>query len=361
MKLVRPLLSILLSSMTLSACVDEASDETLGEVTSDLSVTSWTTFDDGLSDDVGYPPTTAVLGGKDYFVYTYDQGSNPFPGVPHDLYWHRCDGTSCTGMKRIPGQQTNASVSLAAFNGYLYMVHTGESDSSALWFSRFDPATEQWSTNVKLTQTTLDGAPALAAFNNQLYMVGTQELTVSRRGMEVTTYPMWYVTMNTAEVFSATRSVGRESASRPSLASFFGKLYLAHQYGATGGIAINTLAPGSTSWSQDQLIKSGTVPLYGYDVQIAEANGFLHLVHSSFTNNYTYWMYFDGCNWAPELTIDARQTTSRLTMSTSRVGLELARLHDYGLWPYTHNAWISSSFLAPPAPITVPLCLPTAG
>lgn len=358
MKLLR---SLLLSSLALSACTGlDESDETFGETTSDLSVTSWATFDDGLADDIGYPPASVLFGGKDYYVYTNDNGS-PFPGVSHDLYWHRCDGTSCTGRKRITGQQTSDRVSLAAFNGYIYMVHTGESDGSALWFSRFDPATEQWSTNVKLTQTTIDGPPALAAFNNQLYMVGTSEATVTRRGVTITTYPMWYVSMNAAEVFSTTRSVGRESASRPSLAAFYGKLYLAHQYGATGGIAMNTLQPSGTSWTADQVLTSGTTPLYGYDVQIAEANGFLHLVHSSYSNNYTYWMYFDGCAWAPVLTIDARQTTTRLSMATSRVGVEVARLHDYGLWPYTANAWISSKFTAPPAPVTVPLCQPTAG
>lgn len=358
--MMRSLVPVLFSFTSLAACAGlDGEDDTLAESVSELSVTSWSSYDDHVSDDFGYPPASAMFQGKEYYVYTW--GDSAFPTTPHDLYWHRCDGTSCTGRKRVSGQATSDRVNLAAFNGYLYMTHVGESDSSAIWFSRFDPATEQWSENVKLSQTTFDGPPAMAAFDNKLYLVGNSERTITRRGVEVTTYPMWFVTMSPSEVFSPTMSVGKESVFRPSLTEFFGRLYLAHQDGRTAQLAVNTLMPGSTSWSANTTLKNGTVPIQGENVQIAAVNGFLHLVYSRFSDDYTYWMYNDGCKWSTDITIDSRSTSSRLSMSNGLTGLLLSRMYDTGLWPYTHLNWIMTRFNAPPAPITVPLCLPTQG
>lgn len=358
----RSIFAALLVGASLTACVG-LDDEFLGEATSQLSTTSWSTAIGGIFTDLGYPPASANLAGHDYYVFTWDDGTNPFPGISRNLYWMQCSATACTDPHRIPGQQTSDRVNLAAFNGYIYMVHVGESDLSALWFSRLDPATGVWTTNSLLGNTTFDGAPALAAFNNQLYMVGTSEKTVIKRGVEVATYPMWYATMSTSETFSVQKPVGYESATRPSLAEFYGKLYLAHRNGATDLIAINTMLPGGSAWSPSAYVLAGPggTRIQGGDVQIAESNGYLHLIHHRYTDNYTWWTYNDGCTWAPELTFDTYTWSSPSSMATVNGGLLVSRLHDTGLWPYTHNKWEQTTFTAPPAPITVPLCLPTQG
>ncbi|MEO7733931.1 MAG: hypothetical protein ABIY55_23410 [Kofleriaceae bacterium] len=358
----RSIFAALLAGASLTACVG-LDEETFGEATSQLSTAGWSTSIGNSWTDIGYPPVSANLDGHDYYVFTWNEGGSPIPSTPHDLYWFQCSATACTVPHRIPGQQTSDRVNLAAFNGYIYMVHVGESDSSALWFSRLDPATGQWTTNSLLSNTTFDGAPALAAFNNQLYMVGTSERTVFKHGIEVSTYPMWYATMDASETFSVQKPVGYESATRPSLAVFFGKLYLAHRNGATDLIAINTMAPGGSAWSPAAYVLAGPggTRIQGDDVQIAETNGYLHLIHHRYTDNYTWWTYYDGCTWAPELTFDSYTWSSRSSMSTVNGGLGVARLHDIALWPYTSNAWENTTFTAPPAPITVPLCLPTQG
>jgi hypothetical protein len=338
----------LLASVTFAACLAPgAGDEVTSETTSHLSVTSWTPPSDTL-DLVGHPPHMATLNGTTYYVFTGDTAL-PFT-VSDDLYWAKRTGNTWSAPQRITGQQTPDRVSLAAFNGFIYMVHSG--GGTDLWFSRFDPATEQWSTNILLPYTTFGGPPALAAFNNQLYLVGTQEHVVTRHGVAVTTYPMWYATMTTAEEFSAAQPIpGQESASRPSAAAFADLLFVAHRNGQTAEIVWSYLAPG-TAWSAPKFISAGAggAAIQGDDVQIAEANGWLHLVHRRFDSNRTYWTYFDTCAWAPEAPIDAFSADYALSMNTSPEGLTLARVVNTGLWPYTVNHWFESRFLAPPPP-----------
>lgn len=359
MTFLRSLFAVLLTSATLSACALD--DESLGETTSNLSVSSWAA-ETQQGSNVGYPPASATLTGADYFVYT--KGDSPIPGaVPHELYWKQCNLSACADEHRIPDQSTSDRVSLAAFNGYIYMLHVGESNSAWVYFSRLDPTTGQWTPNNLLALSTFGGPPAIAAFNNQLYIVGTSEVPVTKRGVTIMTYPMWYVTMGADEVFSTKRMMtGHESATRPSLASFAGKLYAAHQYGSTPEIAVSTLVPGSTTWSPMTRIVAGPNGTYlqGEDVQIAEANGFLHLVHRPF-NSFTYWTYFDQCTWVPEITIDTFQTDVPVSMSSGINGLLLARLKDVAFWPYTSYNWLQRRFVAPPTSITAPLCLPNAG
>jgi len=355
----RSLFAGLVLSATLSACVAPGvGNEDVAETMSNLSATSWT----GMYpvDTIGHPPHMASLNGTTYYVFTGDGGA--LPGVSNDLYWRKRTGNTWSDPQAIPGQQTMDRVNLAAFNGYIYMVHDGDSDGAAVWFSRFDPATEQWSTNIKLPFTTFGGPPALAAFNNQLYLVGTRQAVVYRQGVAVTTYPMWFATMTTAEVFSTAQAMGQFSASRPSAAAFAGKLYVAHRNQATAEIVVSSLTPGAT-WSAPAYILAGPAGamIRGDDVQIAATNGFLHLVHRTFDSNLTYWTYFDQCNWVPEVTIDAFSAGYALSMNTSPEGLALARVVDTGLWPYTDNHWYESRFIAPPPPITVPRCLLVIG
>lgn len=357
MKTFMTALSALIVSASLTACVGVDEEDSLAETTSDLSASSWTTPVDVRS-ELSSPPAMAMLDGVEYYVYASDEG-DPLPGrLWHDLYWYQCDGVTCTSPKRISGQLSMDRVNLAAFNGYIYMVHQGDTDDTAVWFSRLDPRAGVWSTNVKLPFTTFGGSPAIAAFNNQLYIVGSNEREVTRHGTTITTYPLWYATMDANELFSATRGISSESASPPSLAVLGNTLYLAHRNGATGEIVIQKMGAGG-SWTAPQLIPAGPSNAYiqGDDVQLATVNGYLHLVHQRFSGNYTYWTYTRGCDWAPEITVDAFGSSSRSSLATGRNGtLVLNRLVDGGLWPYTVYHWYLNRFIAPAAPITVQIC-----
>ncbi len=353
--MTRSLFAMLLASSSLTACAD-LDDGSFGETESNLSSTSWSDAGSPLS-GLGSPPAMATLNGVNYYVYTWDDDS-PFPGVSHDLYWHKCDSNGCTSPRRISDQESLGRASLAAFNGYIYMVHQGDDDSTAVWFSRFTPSTDQWSPNVKLSFSTYGGAPALAAFNGSLYIAGSRKLTTKG-----TTYPLWYATMGTNEQFSATQTIAGQSASAVTLAPLGNSLYLAHRVGTDHEIAIHSL-PANGAWSNPSLIPAG--PQNGYiqgdDVQLASVNGYLHLVHHRTSGNETWWTYNRGCDaWAPEVSIPAFNYSSASSMAATTGGLYVFGLVDMGLWPYTINYWHQSFFHAPPAPITIPRCNITVG
>jgi hypothetical protein len=351
----RSLFAILLASASLTACAldDGTGDaDSFGEADSNLSAASWNGVGAYGGDELGSPPAMALLNGVEYYVYSYDSGS-PFPGVSHDLYWESCSAGTCSGLRRINGQESLDRASLAAFNGFIYMLHQGDSDSTAVYFSRLDPRTGVWTTNIKLPFTTYAGSPALAAFNNQLYMVGSRQASS-------TSYPLWFATMGTNEQWSSIQSMVGEARTPPSLAVLGNVLYVAHRLGSDQYIAIQTLAAGSSTWSGANLIPAGQNGAYikGDDVQIAAVNGYLHLVHHRpGDGGETWWTYNRGCDaFAPEVTVPGFGYSSKSSMQTAVGGLALNGLVDEGLWPYTHNYWHQIRFHAPAGPIRVPSC-----
>ena len=344
----RSLFALLIAS--LPACAD-IEDPALDETESALSASSWSPM--AYVGDSKYPTQVATLNGVTYMVQSASDS--------RDLYWRKrnFDGT-WTNLTRIVGQQSNDRVSLAAFNGYLYMMRVYDSSNTNVWFSRFDPSTETWSKNSILTLTTFAGPPAMAAFDNKLFIVGTTEADGS--------YPMWVATMTTDEVFTSPQPIARQwSASRPSLAVLGSKLYVAHRYGSTGEIVYSTHAPGAAPrlWSGTRFIYAGpgASAIQGDDVSIATANDALHLVHRRFDSNYTWWTYFDQCKWAPELTFDTAVADQPLSLTTSVEGLVISRGNQwYSPTPYAGTHGITTGkFTAPPPSITLPQCLPNAG
>lgn len=355
----RYLFAALLATSSLTACL-EPGDDGLGETSDDLSTTSWYGgASETISDDLGSVPAMAMLNGTEYYVYTWDGGGSVLPGTSNDLYWHQCNSSGCTSPRRIGDQLSMGRVNLAAFNGYIYMVHQGDSDSTAVWFSRLNPSTGQWTENVKLPFVTVAGSPALSEFNGRLYMVGSRRLQVTRNNVSVTTFPLWYASMGTNEAWSGTGTLyGEESASPPSLAVFNGQLYAAHRWGQTSQIVVQTL-PTTGAWSAVQHIYAGpnNANIEGDDVQIAAVNGWLHLIHHNWTDSHTWWSYMNQCNaWSPEVTIPYWNYGTRSSMATSRVGLAVFGTYDTGVWPYTHNNWAQINFNAPPAPIIIRNC-----
>jgi hypothetical protein len=186
----RSLFAVLLASASLTACAldDGTGDaDSFGEADSNLSTSSWTAPGWKL-EDLGSSPSMTIVNGAELYVFSWDDGSMILPGVSHDLYWVRCDsGGRCTSPKRIPDQESLGRVNLATFNGYAYMVHQGDSDSTAVWFSRFDPNAGTWTSNVKLSFATFGGAPVLAAYNNKLYIAGSTKRIVTRNNVATAT------------------------------------------------------------------------------------------------------------------------------------------------------------------------------
>jgi hypothetical protein len=346
MQIRHTLLALLLASVP--ACGLE--DPVLEETESALLPSSWSLI--SYLGDTKTPPQVATLNNVTYMVTAGDSKR---------LYWRKRlpDGTWSTATK-IEGPSTNDRVSLAPFNGYLYMMGVYDWAYPTVWFSRFDPSTETWSQHGNLTYSSFQGPPAIAAFDNKLFIVGSTE--------EEGSYPMWVATMGADGAFTLPQTIARHwSASRPSLAVFGTQLYVAHRYGSTGEIVYSTHNPGAASkiWSATRFINMGPngTAIKGDDVSIAASNGMLHLVHRRFDSPYTWWTYFDACKWVPEITADVNVSDQPLSLTTSSEGLVLSRGYQwYAVDPYSGLHGITTqTFTSPPAPITAPLCLPNAG
>jgi hypothetical protein len=269
-------------------------------------VSSWSGYTQA-PQDTWQATQVATLNGITYGVTAGNCGSwDCWPeGDTTQLRWTQLTSSGWTNTTDIPNQSTNSKVSLAAFNGYLYMVHTGGSDSSATWISKFNPATQSWSANYQVSYPSFAGPPALVVYNNLLYFIGTSDYP----------YSMWYATMNAGESFSPLTWIpGHDGASRPSAAVLFGKLYFAHRWGQTGDIVYGTF-DGST-WTGATHIGGGNGGgvLQGIEPVLASDAGVLHLLHRRLSDNYVWWTYFDGCKWAgAEVTVSSSSLEPSVT------------------------------------------------
>gem|GEM_PF-1741243 len=350
MKLQRTLL-LPLSFTIATACLDVdalSPDEMLAETDSELSTANWSLTNSAANSLYG--AQVATIGGVTYMVHTGLTDKN--------MYWRKRVGAlTWSDPVLIPNQKTSDQVSLAAFNGFLYMLHVGESDTRAVWFSRFDPLTETWTPNTKLTSLETDtGAPALAAFDGRLWIVGAIETGWSNN-------QLWVSTMSPGEVFSGPVSLTRKlTTTRVSLAVFANKLYMAYGQGTSVTTMTHAVGAALNLWSAPRQVKAGpsNTTSQGWDPKLAVAGGYLHLVHTRpyYYGTATYWTYFDQCNWAPEVQFDGIGTDHAPSLTDGAAGLVLTR---EGYWvidgldtPSYHV--LVTEYAAPPPPITVPQC-----
>jgi hypothetical protein len=161
----------------LSSCAEISDDDRAGAPSSDepatsettqaLSVFNWTGSQ--LVQNGMWRSQLVTLGSRIFAVHA---------GVGHDytLSWRERFGANVWGPATvIPGQETSMQVSLAAFNGYIYMIRADRSQTTKLWLSRFDPATNTWSTSYQLPHTSYGGPPAMAAYQGVLQLIGVED------------------------------------------------------------------------------------------------------------------------------------------------------------------------------------------
>ncbi|HET9627656.1 MAG TPA: hypothetical protein VFP84_40140 [Kofleriaceae bacterium] len=336
-------------------------DEPLtSEAASGLSVSAW--GNPAGASNAFYNSAVATINGKTIQVSVGDN-TGPVYFMNHtNLYWSKMESSTRWGQEqRLGDQAADSKVSLAAFNGYIYMVHTGEDDSSHTWLSKFDPNTETWSDNFQIQgYPSYNGPPAIVAYNNLLYFIASQAKGV-----------MWYATMTPGEVFSAPVGIDHNtSTGRPSAAVLNGKLYVFHTLLAPND---HTLVYGTfdgTSWSFPQHIRNGTAPdIVGSEAAVAVDQGVLHVVHTtgSSTSEQLQWTYFDGCTWAgTEVTLNDWRTSQPPAIAQGGPGLVLMKsADDYDwFWQIIDDRAIDSvTYTHPRLPIgRVPtLCNPVVG
>lgn len=357
MRLPRRLLTLLLPITFTTACIDniDSADETTSEVDSELSTANW-----GLTTRQAislYGAQVASVNGTTYMVHTDPDNKT--------LYWKKRTGWQrWSAAVEIPDQRTSDQVSLAVLDGFLYMVHVGETDTSAVWFSRFDPVTETWTPNRKLEGLSTDiGAPALAGFDGRLWLVG---------GTTIDDYnnQLWVATLTPDA--SGGGAVGgpvniryRRTTTRPSLAVFAGKLFLAYNTRNSIYTITHTAGTLATAWSAPSGVTSGPQGTYasGWDAKIASAGGYLHLVHTLPGHPLdVFWTYWDQCKWAPEVRFDNQLTNRAPSLTDGGTGLILTReaLSNSSTGSQSYEV-LTTEYTAPPPPMTVPKCTGTVG
>jgi hypothetical protein len=331
----------------LTACIDTT--DPVAETESELSTSDWY-----YTTPMGIGPfgaQIATLNGTTYMVHTGDLYSND-----KNMYWRKRIGFyQWSAPVLIPGQKTSDDVSLAAFNGYLYMVHIGETDNRAVWFSRFDPVTETWLENTKLALTTDTGAPALAAFDNKLWIVGAREDFYGQ-------LQLWATTMSAGGYVAPAVNIGRRrtTSTRVSLAAYANKLYMAYGDGGSDAIVTITHDVGGTpgTWSAPSFVKAGPSgsAIHGDEPKLAVAGGYLHLVHRRAGGVQTFWTTWNRCTWAPEQQIDQVGSIRPMSLADGGQGLVLIR------WDYNITYRMQETqYFAPPPPTGLPQCGGTVG
>jgi hypothetical protein len=330
-----PRLLALSLAVGLAACAlpgDEPVEEPTGEIEQSLLVSNWSAPQQVSASTVWYAQV-ATLASTTYMVHS---------GPGNVLRWRQFAGSAWTEPTQIPDQTTGQRVSLAAFNGFLYMVRTDLSQNTKLHVSRFTPATGQWTTSFQIPHTSLF-PPALAAFNGKLYLIG---ITPSNK-------KLWMATMSADEVFTpASAMEGHFSSSRVSATVFKCKLYIAHRAGSTLEVVYNSF--DGTQWGFDQVIPAGPngAAIQAAEPAIAERSGYLHLLHrdnAPISGVPVWWTYFDGASWASEVTVGSASTYYPPSLTAGGPGLVAINTTYY-------NSLASSMLFTQPPPIRFPLC-----
>ena len=318
----------LIAIATATGCADLESEAQLDEAASELSVSSWSAPVHVADAQRG--ASVASVNGTTVMVRTECCFNG---GRAADLAWHKRTSTgSWTSTVVIPGQQSDSAVSLAGFNGSIYMVRRL---SNSIYLSHFNLATSTWSTSSLLPYQS-STMPTIAAFQNQLRFVGTTPGTSQ----------LWTATMNTSEVFStATLIPGKYSNTRVSSAVFKGRLYLAHAQAVSNKLIYSSF--DGTTWSANQFLFIGTngASVNTFEPTLAAVNGFLHLAHVETQANLLKWSYFDGCAWTPQVSIGTQGTYIGYSLTQAGPGLVLST-----------SGVSASEFTAPPAPRFPPPC-----
>jgi hypothetical protein len=343
------LLTRILPVIFATACIEDLDSPEESQVEAELSAADWglTASQAGTS----YGAQVATVNGTTYMVHS-DVGTKA-------MYWKKRIGwQQWTVGQLIPGQKTSDQPSLAAFNGFLYMLHVGETDTSAVWFSRFDPVTETWTENRKLALSTDVGAPAIAGFDGRLWIVGATAID------EWDHNQIWVATMlPDGTVGGPVTLRSRITGHRPSLAVFAGKLFMSFDNNNSNYTMTHTAGSLATSWGSLSAVKSGPqgTPASGWDARMAVAGGYLHLVHTLPGRPLdTYWTYWNQCTWAPEVRLPDSRTNRPPSLTDGGTGLILTRepLQSTGIDWYRVDV---TEYTAPPPPISLPQCGGTVG
>ncbi len=358
-----PLLAALALASGCTALPQGAEDEATGTSSDALSLLNWWATSEviGPHAESYRGAQVATLDGVTYMVHSGRCGSWTCGGAGEskEIWWSKLGTAGWGPHQKISGQSAAHKVSLAAFNGYLYMIHSGSDDGSTdVWLSRFSPASQTWSANYRLSYSSKGGPPAIAAFGSSLRFVGVNPANDQ----------LWMASMDGGEVFTPAQLLsGQYSVSRVSLAVFGTKtmparLFMAHRAGATSDVVYNSF--NGASWGADLTIPVGPAgaALQATEPVLASSGSYLHLIHRRPGSDAVWWTYFDGTSWPSEITLGTRTTTYDPSLATTSTGMVLitttndtwnTHVESRYLWSSLYTAPLIFFPTAAPAPTVV--------
>ena len=316
----------LLASVGLGGCVEaeeldeqgviEIDEAATSETTQALSVFNWSAT--SIIDTAMWHPQVATIGNRVFVIHS---------GPTRELFMReRAGGVNWwTAETVIPGTQTALTrPSLAAFNGYLYMIYSDISVSYKLWVKRFNPATNTWSASTSIPHQSAYGPPAIVAYNGVLQLIG----------IDPSTKKLWRATMSTSDAFTpAVLMEGHYSYGRVSAAVQGCKMHIVHRAGS-GTTVVHNFFNG-TAWTYDRTIPAGPggAAIQAAEPVIAERSGYLHLVHRTTANNTpdasVWWTYYNGSSWPSEVSLPGAASYYPPVLTTGGSGLVLVNTKYY--------------------------------
>lgn len=296
-----------LSALGCTATTGSADGESVGQSNDPLSVYQWSSdYTTGGDAFAGASIATLTVSGTEetVMVHTGDDRGNV------DLYWSKYDG-SWSDDYEIPSMKSRDPAQIAAFNGKIYLVHTGENDNH-VWMSRLDTSTWTWNQDFMLPYTSYS-TPAIASYNGSLYIVGSTPGTGQ----------VWQATMSTSETFSgATDIAGVTFRGTPSLtvhcASTFcypATLFMAYS-GPNNTVMMSGLQATfsrrgvNSTWWTPWIVQNtdGSSKLTTTPPAIVSYGGNLHMVRTvPALADLIEWTYYDGSSWSNDVSIASQQ------------------------------------------------------
>ena len=308
--------TILVAAMSVLGCSvstsTDAPPENVGQTSADLSIYQWSAdyaAGDSHSDDNASIATFNANGLElTFMVHTgADSGKNMY-------FAYSKDGATWGSDQQIPNMYTSSTPHMAAFNGYLYMIHQGADDPGSVWMSRFNTSTWSWGQDYQLPYRSW-GTPSLASYNGALYIVGNT----------ASSGQVWQATMSATEVYSPASNIPGVTSltDAPSLAvhcpggfCYPATLYMAYRTTSfevgMSGLQVPLGRRGTpttpTWWTPWVVVNTdGTHKQTGATPALASYGGNLHLIDTPLVGDYIEWSYYDGSSWSLDVNIRSQR------------------------------------------------------
>ncbi|MFJ3973347.1 hypothetical protein ACIPYR_35080 [Streptomyces parvus] len=252
----------------------------------------WTVFESGQgwNEDTrftahhsGNNPALAEYNGDLYCVHR--GGSN----TDENLWWTVYNpDNGWSEDRKFPAHMTGAGPALAVFNGKLHCVHTGSGGDYRLYHTTFDGTS--WSQDTPLPAHHSARGPALAVFNGKLHLVHRSGDTSGPR-----MYKLWHATFDGTR-WSTDTELPHQSATEPALAVFAGKLHLVHR-GGGNDVTLHHATFDGARWSGDAAMSA--LSLEGPGLAVFENK--LYCVHRGYGNGDQDLLFhsYNGTSWSP--------------------------------------------------------------